>query len=1453
MLLNLWKLFGNRPWIRRRSWMASSGVEVMESRRLLSSLPTQLPDDIVSFRLVTDGSETTPGLTGSYVNSSLRNRAIQDDWRVTQAISGTRVDAAINFDTADWGTRASIGITEGVDSDWGNFSVQWDGFVEVLVSGTTLWTRSDDGSRFWLDLNGDGAFDSSGAEFIDNHWGSGQAPTSGNQSVTLNAGLYRIRLQYEEGGGGNLMQLRSGPQHRLRVAYLIPSNREPQPEGVANLQSNVTNYHEWLADQMDRQGFGRKTFAYETEADGVTPRIHVLRLPNPDTAYRDTDGLETYNRVLAGANEVGISPFANGEVWLFVHEAHVQNADGSKMGGVALGAGFGAGSAGGVAVVDAAALSVLDADGLRDNRSYDGLIIPEFGPFPLEQGISFPSFEGTTVSSVASSFVGAMMHELLHGFGLPHDARNDDNFHGNVMGNGLRGWRGYAYPDLYPDDTMHLQRASAVTLNASRFLQPNLTFTDNAGPTLSINSTSFIGGQVRIAFTASDTSQLAAAILIRGGESIGELVLTGTSVTSTFDTPYYQAGPNTEFAIEVFDTAGNKTRSSLQFTPPATGNHAPQPKIRASAEWIVPGQLVTLSANGSFDSDPGSTLQVEWDTNGDGTFDTTLSSNLTHTVSYATPGATLVRARLRDNAGAMSVSAPIPIRIAAEVNLSPSVTLSVAPATLAESAGTSTVTATLSAVSSVDVTVNLAFSGTATNASDYTRSAAQIVITAGNTTGTVTLTAVQDTLDETNETIIVNITGVTNGIESGTQQVTVTITDDDAAPSVTMSVAPPSLAEAAGTSPVTATLSTASGQNVTVNLGFSGTATNASDYTRSAAQIVITAGNTAGTVTLTAVQDTLDETNETIVVDITGVTNGIESGTQQVTATITDDDELSTPDIVLNSVTANGEATLTVQYQILNLPLTNPLSLRFLQSADGLADGADTVLSTVMISNAADLTVGTHTVNFTIGSQVLLPGAGKTEAASDYFLLAVADPTNAITEADSDPLNEDNTVPFVGAYATSTTIYLHGGAAADTVTLTYPTSSSGTVILGNAVNHGSISAAYNYPYRSTAQFRLRTHNGNDTVNIVNTSNLTARPMLELGGDGDDLLNGAAGADTLNGGAGNDSLRGGLGNDSLNGGTGTNTLAESGNVNFTLTNTSLTGVGTDTLANLQVANLTGGTSSNTITVSGWTGAGSIMGGGGTTDTIVASKNVNFMLSNSSLQTGNGLNVALSGFSKATLTGGAGNNSFTVDGWTGIGTLSGGTGTDTLFATRDANMTLSNSSLVSTGFGTLTLSSIETANLAGGDSANVIRANAFTLGTVTLQGGNGDDVLLGGTKNDSLIGGGGRDLLVGGTGIDNLSGGAGDDILIGGTITTSINTPAALTAIMAEWTSANSYATRVANLLNGGGANGSTKLNMSSVQNDSSAADRITGGSETDWFFKSANDVLDALLDEITTRI
>ena len=120
-------------------------------------------------------------------------------------------------------------------------------------------------------------------------------------------------------------------------------------------------------------------------------------------------------------------------------------------------------------------------------------------------------------------------------------------------------------------------------------------------------------------------------------------------------------------------------------------------------------------------------------------------------------------------------------------------------------------------------------------------------------------------------------------------------------PTVTLSVAPGSMSESHGKLAVTTTLSAVTSRNVTVDLGFSGTASYPADYTRSGTTITIPAGSTSGSVTLTGVNDTVLEGNETIIVDITDVTDGIESGTQQVTVTVTDDDAIPPVTLSWNS------------------------------------------------------------------------------------------------------------------------------------------------------------------------------------------------------------------------------------------------------------------------------------------------------------------------------------------------------------------------------------------------------------------------------------------------------------------------------------------------------------------------------------------------------------------------
>jgi Ca2+-binding RTX toxin-like protein len=116
---------------------------------------------------------------------------------------------------------------------------------------------------------------------------------------------------------------------------------------------------------------------------------------------------------------------------------------------------------------------------------------------------------------------------------------------------------------------------------------------------------------------------------------------------------------------------------------------------------------------------------------------------------------------------------------------------------------------------------------------------------------------------------------------------------------------------------------------------------------------------------------------------------------------------------------------------------------------------------------------------------------------------------------------------------------------------------------------------------------------------------------------------------------------------------------------------------------------------------------------------------------------------------------------------------------------------------------------------------------------LVGNAKNDILVGGDGNDTLEGRGGNDVLIGGRGADVLLGGDGEDILIGNATVYDTN-PAALEAIVAEWTRTDlSYDQRVNDLRKGGGLNGGFVLNKDTVLDDG-VVDVLTGGAGQDWF-------------------
>jgi hypothetical protein len=450
----------------------------------------------------------------------------------------------------------------------------------------------------------------------------------------------------------------------VRVAYVIPSNRTPQPNGVANLQHAIKTGQQFFKEQMEQNGFGAKTFVFETEADGVTPLIHVVHVAETDEYLRG----DLWNRAQTAASNAGISLWADGEVWVVIPETHLMFPDGSGAGGVALGAGWGSGKGGGVSMIGSNALPLFDPAMITDDTPYDGKVLPELGPYPMKQDVTFAWFEGTTFSSVASSWLGALWHETGHAFGLGHDFRNDNNFHGNLMGNGLRGIRGSLFPEKYPQDYTRLEYWTALFLNVNHFFNSDKISTNSPTVSHSIpGSVTPQQGLVHLPFQASDPDGLSFAYVVLGGDMAAEMLLEGTTANPTFAIPYFRQGDINRYIIFTVDKQGNKTNTEVEFTVPGGNNQAPIPFIRIDPP--VPGlnQSITLDASQSSDVDHDqSSLLASWDVDNDGQFDTSPSTNKTVQYNYQNPGNYLIRVKLTDPGGAQTISTPVSIKIPGE-------------------------------------------------------------------------------------------------------------------------------------------------------------------------------------------------------------------------------------------------------------------------------------------------------------------------------------------------------------------------------------------------------------------------------------------------------------------------------------------------------------------------------------------------------------------------------------------------------------------------------------------------------------------------------------------------------------------------------------------------------------------------------------------------------------------
>ena len=232
----------------------------------------------------------------------------------------------------------------------------------------------------------------------------------------------------------------------------------------------------------------------------------------------------------------------------------------------------------------------------------------------------------------------------------------------------------------------------------------------------------------------------------------------------------------------------------------------------------------------------------------------------------------------------------------------PPPTLTIAGATIAEGqAGSSSALVTISlsgpAVNAVTVSWATA-NGTATAGSDYTAASGSVSFAPYDSAKTVSVSILGDGVVEPNETFTVRLTNPA-GAAIATSSATVTITNDDLQPVITVTASDAAGAETAN-DPITFTVTRSANLTgaITITLQWTGAALLGSDFTLSATggtltngtRLTLADGASSATLTARPINDTAVEPAEGVTLTIAAGTGYTPGTPATATGTITDND-----------------------------------------------------------------------------------------------------------------------------------------------------------------------------------------------------------------------------------------------------------------------------------------------------------------------------------------------------------------------------------------------------------------------------------------------------------------------------------------------------------------------------------------------------------------------------------
>jgi hypothetical protein len=263
----------------------------------------------------------------------------------------------------------------------------------------------------------------------------------------------------------------------------------------------------------------------------------------------------------------------------------------------------------------------------------------------------------------------------------------------------------------------------------------------------------------------------------------------------------------------------------------------------------------------------------------------------------------------------------------APATVPPSVSIAVSDADASETdptgsgQGTYTVTRTGSTAAALTVAYSIASSSTAVAGTNYQPLSGSVTIPAGQSSATITLTPIDDGIDDASTSVSLSLAGGSYTIDSAQNSATITIANTDVQPTISIVASDANASEAdptgsgAGTYTVTRTGPTIAASTVSYSINAASTGVAGTNFQPLSGSVTIPAGQSSATITLTPIDDGVYEgIARTVMVDLASGAYVIDAQDASATVDIANADPA--PQFIETSQLPAGEPTVVKDYGV---------------------------------------------------------------------------------------------------------------------------------------------------------------------------------------------------------------------------------------------------------------------------------------------------------------------------------------------------------------------------------------------------------------------------------------------------------------------------------------------------------------------------------------------------------